>query len=58
VIQSISGVDFATVYENSLPVLIDGEVPGRYISAEDLITNKLASGPGRRRCHPESTTSD
>jgi hypothetical protein len=24
--------------------MIDGEVPARYISAEDLITNKLASG--------------
>jgi predicted nucleotidyltransferase len=44
VIQSISGVDFATVYENSVPVEIDGEVPARYISAEDLIKNKLAAG--------------
>ena len=44
VIQSIDGIDFATVYANSIPVLIDDEVPSRYISAEDLITNKLASG--------------
>ena len=44
VIQSISGVDFATVYKNSVPVVIDGEIRARYISAEDLITNKLASG--------------
>lgn len=44
VIQKIDGVDFARVYANSLPVLIDGELPTRYISAEDLITNKLASG--------------
>ena len=44
VIQSISGVDFATVYENSIPVIIDDEVPARYISADDLIANKLASG--------------
>jgi hypothetical protein len=44
VIQSISGVDFATVYKNSVPVMIDGEIPARYISAEDLIANKLASG--------------
>jgi hypothetical protein len=44
VIQRIDGVDFDTVYANSLSVLIDGKVPARYISAEDLITNKLASG--------------
>jgi hypothetical protein len=31
-------------YANSIPVMIDGEVPARYISADDLITNKLASG--------------
>ena len=44
VIQRIDGVDFESVYENSISVMIDGEVPARYISAEDLITNKLASG--------------
>jgi hypothetical protein len=44
VIQRIDGVDFPTVYANSVPILIDGEVPARYISADDLITNKLASG--------------
>jgi len=44
VIQRIDGVDFARVYVNSMTVLIDGQVPARYISAEDLITNKLASG--------------
>jgi hypothetical protein len=44
VIQQISGVDFASVYANSEVVLIDGQVHARYISAEDLITNKLASG--------------
>lgn len=44
VIQRIDGVDFESVYENSVSVMIDGEVPARYISAEDLITNKLASG--------------
>jgi predicted nucleotidyltransferase len=44
IIQRIDGVDFASVYENSIPVVIDGEVPARYISAEDLITNKLAAG--------------
>ncbi len=44
VIQSIDGVDFNKVYANSVPVLIDGDLPARYISPEDLITNKLASG--------------
>jgi hypothetical protein len=44
VIQRIDGVDFASVYANSIPVLIDNEIPARYISADDLIANKLASG--------------
>ena len=44
VIQQIDGVDFATVYANSIPIMIDGEVPARYISSGDLIANKLASG--------------
>ncbi len=44
VIQQIDGVDFATVYANSISIMIDGEIPARYISAEDLIANKLASG--------------
>ncbi|MGA7158638.1 MAG: DUF6036 family nucleotidyltransferase [Acidobacteriaceae bacterium] len=44
VIQRIDGVDFATVYANSISLVIDGEIPARYISAEDLIATKLASG--------------
>lgn len=44
VIQRIDGVDFATVYANSILVMIDEDLPARYISAEDLIRNKLASG--------------
>jgi predicted nucleotidyltransferase len=44
ILQQIAGVDFATVYANSEEMLIDGDLPARYISAEDLITNKLASG--------------
>jgi len=44
ILQHVDGIDFATVYENSQPILIDGDLPARYISAEDLITNKLASG--------------
>ena len=44
ILQQIAGVDFATVYQNGEELLIDGDIPARYISAEDLITNKLASG--------------
>jgi len=44
VLQRVDGVDCAAVYANSQPILIDGDLPARYISAEDLITNKLASG--------------
>jgi hypothetical protein len=44
VLQQISGVEFAAVYANSQVLLVDGEIPARYISAEDLITNKLAAG--------------
>lgn len=44
ILQQISGVDFATAYENSDELMVEGELPVRYISADDLITNKLASG--------------
>jgi len=44
VIQRIDGVDFDRVYANSVEIIIDGDLPARYISAEDLIANKLASG--------------
>lgn len=32
------------VFATSVPVMIDGDLPARYISADDLIKNKLASG--------------
>ena len=44
ILQKIDGIDFATVYANSIPFLIDGDLPARYISADDFIVNKLASG--------------
>jgi len=44
ILQQIAGIDFATVYRNSEELLIDGDLPARYISAADLIINKLASG--------------
>lgn len=43
ILQSIDGIDFDTVYAGSALYLIDDEVPTRYISAEHLIINKLAS---------------
>ncbi len=44
VLQKIDGVNFASAYANSMAFLIDGDLPTRYISADDLVTNKLASG--------------
>ena len=44
ILQKIAGIDFATAYANSVPFLIDGDLPARYISSDDFITNKLASG--------------
>lgn len=44
ILQAIDGLDFPTVYAGSIEYLVDDEVPARYISADDLITNKLASG--------------
>lgn len=43
ILQAIDGLDFPTVYAGSIEYLVDDEVPARYISADDLITNKLAS---------------
>lgn len=44
ILQKIDGIDFVTAYVNSVPFLIDGDLPTRYISADDFIINKLASG--------------
>jgi hypothetical protein len=44
ILQQISAIDFATAYKNSQELMIEGDLPVRYISADDLITNKLASG--------------
>lgn len=43
ILQNIDGIDFDTVYAGNVLYLIDDEVPARYISAEHLIVNKLAS---------------
>lgn len=44
ILQQIAGIDFAAVYANSEELLVDGDLPVRYISAADLVTNKLATG--------------
>jgi hypothetical protein len=44
ILQHIDGVDFDSVWQASSVHMIDGDLPARYISAEHLITNKLASG--------------
>jgi predicted nucleotidyltransferase len=44
ILQSIDGIDFPKVYSGSIEYLIDNEVPALCISADDLITNKLACG--------------
>lgn len=44
ILQTIDGIDFDTVYAGSTSYLVDDEIPARYISAEHLIINKLASG--------------
>lgn len=36
-------VEFSPVYANSQVVMVDEELPVPYISADDLIANKLAS---------------
>lgn len=44
ILQHIDGVPFEKAWESSEEYLVDNEVPARYISADDLIKNKLASG--------------
>jgi hypothetical protein len=44
ILQHIDGVTFEQAWRCSAEYLVDDEIPARYISAEDLITNKLASG--------------
>jgi predicted nucleotidyltransferase len=44
IFQTIAGVDFDQVWENRLESSIDDSLPIAFISREDLILNKLASG--------------
>ncbi len=44
ILQHIDGLDFETVWAGSSEHRLDDGIAARYISAEDLITNKLASG--------------
>lgn len=44
ILQSISGVTFDQAWKHRVESVIDGTVPAHFISREDLIENKLASG--------------
>jgi len=43
-ICNIDGLTFDEAWDTSEPALVDDEVPVRYISADNLIANKLAAG--------------
>ena len=45
--QSIHGIDFEAAWKSSEAGTVDNDIPVRYISAEDLIKNKLAVGRTR-----------
>jgi predicted nucleotidyltransferase len=53
VMTSISGVSFADAYPRRVEVLIDG-IPVQFISYEDLIRNKTATGRGKDRVDVEA----
>jgi hypothetical protein len=44
ILQNIDGVAFGDAWESSAEYFVDDEIATRYISADDLIANKLASG--------------
>lgn len=44
ILQHIDGVTFEDAWRSSAEYMVDEEIMTRYISADDLITNKLASG--------------
>jgi len=44
ILQHIDGVTFEEAWNHCAECMVDDEIPARYISADDLITNKLASG--------------
>ena len=47
ILQSIPAVDFDAVWANRVESTIDGSTPVHFISADDLIRNKLATGRHR-----------
>ncbi len=56
VIQRIDGVDFASVYANSVEVMIDGELPARYIAGRpdhQQTGLRAPAGSRRRGRHPQ-----
>jgi hypothetical protein len=44
ILQHIDGVTFEQVWNSSAEYMVDDEIPTPFISADDLIANKLASG--------------
>ncbi|HEV2644962.1 MAG TPA: hypothetical protein VGU46_01215 [Acidobacteriaceae bacterium] len=44
ILQTIDGVTFSDAWDSTIEYLVDDEVATPYISADDLITNKLAAG--------------
>ncbi len=47
ILQSIPAVSFDQAWKNRVDSVIDGAVPAHFISREDLIANKLATGRHR-----------
>ena len=47
ILQSIPAVSFDQAWKNRVETIIDGSVPAHFISREDLIANKLATGRHR-----------
>lgn len=47
ILQELTSVDFESAWNAGTDGLIDGDIPVRYISVEDLIKNKLALGRHR-----------
>jgi len=45
ILQHIDGVTFDEAWENRIEGIIDGQMQAAVISRDDLIRNKLATGP-------------
>ncbi len=64
IVQDIEAIDFELAWKNSEAGVIDEDIPVRFLSMDDLITNKLAVGRPRdlidvdelRAAHGQTTT--